>query len=481
MSKEIELKLEVVGDQTALIASDLLFRGLDSQKSQQTSIYFDTRKKLLAKHGFSLRVRNTGDAFVQTLKRTVASDGLFSRDEWEWKVPAAELDRSKLRKVPVELPSESGKVPRKLHPVLLSEVERTTWQLRQGGSDVQVDLDVGTLSAGERHLNFAEIEFELLAGSAADVVTAARALAGRIPAKLGVLSKAERGAAMAEGTSEGVSKAAPISIKPTDTVGQAFASIMHACLKHYRLNEDVVVRGRAGDALHQSRVALRRLRSAFSFFRPVIADEQFHRLREELRWFTGQLGEARNLDVYLQRELAEEEKQATLQRREQAYDHVITSMNSAKLRLLLIDLMGWASVGSWRDEKLAGRPIRGFAKKRLNKLWATIEPARAMLPQMDEDSRHSLRIQVKKMRYAVEFFKEVYPRSKRKKRFFRAVEELQESLGKLNDLATARALTPDVATEIPHDDTEKLDHLGASETSLEDLCAAGPFWSSSKA
>jgi inorganic triphosphatase YgiF len=481
MGKEIELKLDVVGEQSALIESDPLFRGLDNCKAHQTSIYYDTRKRLLAKHGFSLRVRSSGDGFVQTLKRTVASDGLFTRDEWEWKVPGAELDRSKLIEVPVELPSESGKVRRKLHPVLRSDVERTSWQLRQGASDVQVDWDVGTLSSGERSLNFAEVEFELLKGGAADVVAAARTLAERVPVKLGVLSKAERGAAMSEGALERVSKAAPISIQPSDTVGQAFASIMHACLKHYRLNEDVVLRNRAGDALHQARVALRRLRSAFSFFRPAIADEQFLGMREELRWFTGQLGEARNLDVYLQRELAPEEIEATTRRREEAYDQVIEAMNSAKLRLLLVDLTGWASVGPWRGEKLANRPIRSFATKRLNKLWSTIEPARAMLAQMDEESRHRLRIQVKKMRYAVEFFNEVYPSSKRKKRFVRSVEELQESLGNLNDLATARVLAPDLTNDRPHEETEELEHLRKSETSLEDLCAAGPFWSSSKA
>lgn len=32
-------------------------------------------------------------------------------------------------------------------------------------------------------------------------------------------------------------------------------------------------------------------------------DERYLALREELRWFTNQLGDARNLGVYLQREL----------------------------------------------------------------------------------------------------------------------------------------------------------------------------------
>ena len=45
---------------------------------------------------------------------------------------------------------------------------------------------------------------------------------------------------------------------------------------------------------------MRRLRAAFALFKPALADPQLEDLRHELRWFTGQLGEARNLDVLLQ-------------------------------------------------------------------------------------------------------------------------------------------------------------------------------------
>jgi inorganic triphosphatase YgiF len=481
MSREIELKLDLAGDQSALIRSDPLLATAEGRTALQTSIYYDTPKKLLAKNGFSLRVRSDGSGFVQTLKRTAASDGLFTRDEWEWDVPTDELQPGKLAEVPVELPVAAEKLGRKLGPVLRSQVERTTWRVRQGSSELQVDWDVGRLSADERSLDFSEIEFELLGGETADVVAAARTLAERVPTRLGVLSKAERGAALAAGALDRAAKAAPVSITPAMSIAEAFASVAHACLKHYRLNEELVVRSRAPDALHQSRVALRRLRAAFSFFRPAIADEQYPRLREELRWFTAQLGDARNLDVYLQREIGDEERQTTARRREEAYDLVVGAMESARLRLLLIDLSAWTAIGPWRTGEAATRPIRGFARKRLNKLWGTIAPFRGMLAQMDEESRHRLRIQVKKLRYATEFFNDLFVRPKRKKRFVAAVEELQESLGRLNDLATARALAPDITGgEMPQLDEES-EHLAASETFLDQLCEAGPFWQSAKA
>lgn len=476
MSKEVELKLDLDDDTSGLIRSSPFLHGAPSRTVHQISTYYDTPKELLAKRGFSLRVRSSEGAYVQTLKRTLPSEGLFIRDEWEWNVKDGELDLSKLDEISIELPSDGSKLKRKLQPVLRSEVERTIWRLQQGSSEVEVAWDVARLTAGERSLDFAEIEFELVNGSTGDVVTAARALAERVPARLGVLSKAERGAALADGKLDRVTKAAPICITADMTVAQAFAAVVHACLKHYRLNEGLVLSRRPADALHQCRVAMRRLRSAFSFFRPAIADENYLRLRENLRGFTAQLGEARNLDVYLERELEELERETASRKREEAYDHVVEAMNAAMFRLLLIDISAWTATGSWRAHTIAGRSIRGFARKRLDKLWSTIEPTRGTLAQVDEEARHTLRIQIKKMRYAAEFFDTVFPSRKRKKRFGVIIQELQESLGRLNDLATARLLAPSLSNELSPQSLGELENIAVSEALLETLCDAGPFW-----
>ena len=127
------------------------------------------------------------------------------------------------------------------------------------------------------------------------------------------------------------------------TVGEAFELIVHACLKHYRLNEPLVIRDCRASALHQARVAMRRLRSAFSLFKPAIRDVEFRHMRHELRWFTSQLGAARNLDVYLERDLDGETQARLRQDRDRAYHHVADTMNAHRFRRLLIDLVGWTS------------------------------------------------------------------------------------------------------------------------------------------
>ncbi len=263
------------------------------------------------------------------------------------------------------------------------------------------------------------------------------------------------------------------------TLAEAFEVMVHACLKHYRLNEPLVIDGRVPNALHQSRVAMRRLRSAFTLFKSAIADVEYQFLREELRWFTGQLGDARNLDVYLQRDLPDAERETLTVRREQAYDQVIAAMNSRRARSLMLELVGWTAFGPWRHGKQARKPVEDYASGRLDRLWRSIADMGRHMADLDEETRHELRIQVKKMRYAIEFLRGLYPQAAQaEKGFASAVEDLQESLGKLNDLATARSLVAGPAGDDSWliGEPEGRIHLREAERAFRDLEAVGPFW-----
>ncbi|MDR6668006.1 CHAD domain-containing protein [Rhizobium sp. 1399] len=77
------------------------------------------------------------------------------------------------------------------------------------------------------------------------------------------------------------------------TAVAAFQAIASSCLRHFRLNEDALLEKRRPEALHQVRVALRRLRSAFSLFKPIVSGDEPVRLNGELRWLAAVLGEAR--------------------------------------------------------------------------------------------------------------------------------------------------------------------------------------------
>jgi inorganic triphosphatase YgiF len=477
MSREIELKLEVDPDDLPLVRQDPLLVRTESRSSHQVSVYYDTPETRLRKHGFTLRVRSVGQKFIQTVKPVTESVGLVSREEMECEVSSLEPDLAWLSDHPIHGLLTHGRASQ-LEPVICCDVNRTSWEIDHRNGRMQIDLDHGTVTAGEHSEEFAEIEFELRDGASASLIVAARHLSDRAPVRLGVLTKAERGFLVARDALHRIHKAAPVDVHSDMNIGEAFETIVHACLKHYRLNEPLVLRESKPAALHQCRVAMRRLRSAFTLFRPAIEDVECQHLRHELRWFTAQLGDARNFDVYLERDLDEEERSRVIRDREQAYEAVADAMNSHKFRRLLIDLVGWAAIGAWRSAKPAQRPVHSFANGRLDRLWSSITVTGRDVGSMDEPTRHELRIQVKKMRYAIEFLRGLYPRAHvQEKRFARAVEQLQECLGKLNDMATAKSLGGAPADEswlIGSLDERR--HVIASEDALRDLLRAGPFW-----
>jgi len=479
VGQEVELKLEIDRRSVRALEEQALFRKAKHDSQRQVSVYYDTPGGKLRKRGLTLRVRSTPDGFVQTVKSTNSGAGLFSRGEWEARVDSIEPHVEKLQDTPA---GEMG--AKRLRPVIRSEVKRTIWRSEEGGSRLEFAFDAGRVKADHREAPVCELEIELLEGDASKAFDAARALAEHLPVRIGVLSKAERGFALASDVLGKVAKAGPIAVQPDMAVAEGFALIAHSCIRHFRLNEPIVLQRRDADALHQTRVAMRRLRSALSIFRPALEDRQFEGLGNELRWFTGQLGGARNIDVYLERKkLSRDVRKALKQERDLAYDRVMEAVQSKRLRMLMINLVAWIALGHWRHNEKAKRPLPAYAARRIGKLWQKVASHGELKP-MHEEERHELRIEIKKLRYSLEFVQLLLVRTgRRQKQFSNAVEALQEALGVLNDLVTARGIATLVG------DTRELGRLDSTETHdkclreaqacLDRLRKIGPYWSKS--
>ena len=471
MSIELELKLELDPESARALARHTLFKKSEQQENHQLSVYYDTPTGKLRKNGFSLRVRSTEAGFIQTVKTAETGTGLFARGEWE--APVGSLEPS-LKVLKQTRAASIG--ARKLQPVIRSEVRRTIWRTESDKAALEFSFDQGTVESHGRDAPICEIEIELLKGAPAEAFEAARSLAERIPVRIGVLSKAERGFALADGTLAKPTKASKVPVHIEMDVTDGFASIASSCLRHFRLNEPLIVANRDPVALHQARVAMRRLRSALSLFRPAIIDAQFERMREELRWFTGQLGEARNLDVLLERQLPDRVERTLRGRREAAYRKVIAVLRAKRFRLLMIDLIWWISLGSWRASEKAARPLVLFGSRRVERLWQRIA-AHDDLRKMNEVERHDVRIEVKKLRYGLEFLQALHEGAGEKQgHFLNALEAFQETLGHLNDIATARELAiPGVPDVIDPKQEPKL--LAKAQRRFRRLKALGPYWS----
>ena len=473
MNREVELKFELGPDGPGSIERVPTLKAASRQEQDQRTVYYDTPGGKLRKRGFSLRVRKTPSGFVQTLKPLTPGAGLFARDEWETEVATIDPEVRALARTPLADLAD-GKRIKKLIPVVTSEMRRTSWLLNEPDSSLQLDLDQGLIEGGGREQTVAELEIEVRRGDPGAAARLARAISNATPLRIGVLSKAERGFALASGVAAKVRKAEPVSVDTRMSVAEGFAAIVSACLRHYRLNEPLVIAEMDPAALHQARVAMRRLRSALTLFKPVVSDADFPRLRQELRWFTNHLGDARNLDVYLAGGMIETGRAQLEAKRERAYRTVIRTMNSKRLRTLLLDLVLWASLGQWRSGVKSIGALPRYAVKRVDKLWGGIEAAGERLAIMDEDSRHRLRIEVKKMRYALEFFRALFrSEAEDQERFADSIEDLQESLGGLNDIVTARRFA---MHDEAGDQRQERRLVRQAERAFRRLVEIGPYW-----
>ncbi len=439
MADEVELKLELTPQAADALEASLLLPA-DPDIAQQRSLYFDTPDHALSRAGLSLRIRRSGRKRTQTVKAEGAgAAGLFVRPEWERPI------RNDIPVLDDATPIRAllGEAINDLSAAFEVRIERRSWLISEGGAVIELVLDRGKAVADERHAPICEIELELKRGEPAALFAFARRLDAVAPVRLGVQSKAERGYRLA-GPAVTMVKAEAVTLGGGMTAIDAFRHIVNNCLRQFRLNEALLTIGRDADALHQARVALRRLRSAFSIFKPMIGGDANTALREDLRWLAGELGDARNLDVLLERAKPGTLRDRILAAREAAYDRVGDVLGSSRVRLLMLDLMEWISMAE-RPEAPGGigharQPARDFAATALDRYRRKVKRGGRDLTDADDEARHELRKDAKKLRYASEFFVSLFERKRerrRYKKFTAALEGLQDQLGALNDLATA--------------------------------------------
>lgn len=478
--REVELKLELPSAQAGQIGEHPLLRGVGYENSRLEARYFDTPAFDLSKSGFSLRVRNDGDRFVQTLKQTATGAGVFDRAEWESVVDGFRPDAAALQQTPLR---RRRRLFRQLEQVGRSVIERTSWQLSRDGCVIEIALDQGRVEAGRRRQLIAELELELKDGETARLFELSEHFAHCVPLRIGVLSKAQRVERLALGKHGSAAKAADIELDSDWSVARSFSAIAQSCLRHFRLNEALIVERSDSAALHQGRVSMRRLRAALSLFGTAITDSRLPALKRELKWFTSSLGDGRDIDVFLKRyddDLSRSDRRKLRSAREAAYAAAHSAIESDRFRELMLRFAQWVETGDWRRSPKARATVKPFASRRLDRQWERVHAGGLSLASLDEEQQHRFRIEVKKMRYAVEFLGSLFDKTDVRK-FTKSLEAMQECLGDLNDLVTARALAAAHALDFePGDKPAEPEELSKTLKSFARLNRLGRFWSASR-
>ena len=482
---EVELKLELDPADRGRLEAANLFATTHGETARLVSTYFDTPDLDLRKAGYSLRIRRKGAIRIQTIKAdAAAAAGLFVRPEWERSV---KTDKPLLDATSGPLAQIVGRdALEHLDGLFVTDVRRTTRIINAQGTRFECAIDDGEIRAGQRSIAVCEIELELDNGSPQSLFDFARQLNEAVPLRLGVASKAERGYGLVDGDPSGAVKAEPILLDPNGDVGDAFQTIARSCMRQFRLNETVLLKSGEAEPLHQARVGLRRLRTAFSLYKPLfVDDERVGLLDIELRWLAGELGEVRNLDVLIER-VGRKVRDQLVVARERSFEHVRAELASARTRLLMIDLAEWLTLGDWRsrpgDPALLHQNGQVFAGEQLEARRRRLKRSGKGLAALDDGHRHKARIAAKKLRYAAQFFASLYVTRKALRRhtlFLDALEALQDHLGELNDLVIGPQVLSELGIEAKLRNAGRRGReqlLRRAEEAYDDLIDAKRFW-----
>ncbi len=469
---EIELKLAVPATSFARLLKSPELQAIavgPVRRKRFATTYFDTPDLRLLEAGMALRVRRDGKRRIQTLKTARHPTlGALARGEWERTIVGetpviddswlAEIDDKDARKL-----LSKEKLRRQLAALFTTSFTRRTLHVRQGASLVELALDSGAIEAPQGTLALAEIELELVSGTALDLYALARTIMTLVPAQFEARSKAERGYRLARlqpgatPTSD-AARAESLEIDAQASVAEAFRAIGRQCFRHVRANESLVRAAPAAAGVHQLRVALRRLRSALSSFADVLPEDERRAASDNLRWIAAACGAARDWDVFggellkpLASHLAGEPglTRVTLAAeaaRARAYEGMARTLTSENLAVALVDVEAWWEGGSWEASMGAWRnlPARDFAAATLKKLHRKVVRIGEAIGDLEDVELHELRIRCKKLRYTAEFFRTLFAR-KLAKPYLAALAEVQAHLGSLNDAAVAKALLAELA------------------------------------
>ncbi|MEA4839245.1 MAG: CHAD domain-containing protein [Rhodospirillaceae bacterium] len=422
----------------------------------QTSLYFDTPELALLHRRIALRIRHAGGARIQTVK-TAAGAGGWTRGEWENPVESDTPDLAAIAAPDIRALLTQESIGGSLAPIFSTEISRTRLHLVFPDGVVELALDEGRIAAGQKTEPVCEAELELKSGVTPLLFQTALALAADIPCHLSIASKAERGYALADDAVDVPVKAGRVALTANMPRGEAFQRIAHSCLAQILANQDVLARTGAPESVHQMRVGIRRLRSAMTLFRDLLDGPETDAITAEIRWLQGHLSPARDRDVFIAEILDPlvplmggdpgfDALYADFQTEQQALSAIVRQvLDMPRHTKLMLTLALWIEAGAWRNtadmtaRARLDQPLGPLADAVLNARDRKVRKSLRHLERLPPAQRHAARIQVKKLRYALDFFAPLYPPA-RIEPLSALYARLQDRLGLLNDIAIGQDL-----------------------------------------
>jgi CHAD domain-containing protein len=245
-----------------------------------------------------------------------------------------------------------------------------------------------------------------------------------------------------------------LTLDPAMPAFEAARRIHLALLGTMRANEVGVRRGLDTEFLHDLRVAIRRTRTCLAQLKGVFPPDRTAHFREEFSWLGGVTGPGRDLDVYLltiphYQTLLPADMRNDLaplmrflhKRRVAEQAHLVELFGSLRYRRLMRDWTDFLSGPAPAQEPPSGTELAcmELANDRIGKRWKKVlKRGAAIRDDSEAADLHSLRIDCKRLRYLLEFFRSLYDPGDLDP-MIRKLRKLQDRLGEINDLEVQSA------------------------------------------
>jgi CHAD domain-containing protein len=334
------------------------------------------------------------------------------------------------------------------------DAEKRTYRITNAaGGVLSMTVLGGTLRADAPAHDFTEVTLTLEKGALAALNRLARSLIGRLnmtPIEGDLLSRrlAPAGIALPQHV-----ESDELTIHLHDRFVDAAYRVLRRQLDRMVWNEPGSRLGLDPESLHDMRVATRRMRAALRVFGEALPPTRVKSLARGLKWLGQTLGAVRDLDVYilhLREELADvvDELQPALalyrdhlyRQRERARRHLLRTLNTDRYQRFVERFDAFLAAGPARNPSAprAADPVAAVARDIITqRMERLLTDARELSPQAPDAQLHKLRIRCKRLRYACEFFVDLY--GKRATRFIERLVGLQDALGDNQDAVVANA------------------------------------------
>ena len=425
--------------------------------------YYDTAGGALRRAGVTLRVRECRKRFVQTVKVAPVEPGIpLRRNEWEFPVASTAPDFQAMMPL-MSMGLQDVLAHDALQPMFAAELRRSVRTLRLPSGIVDVAFDMGIVKAGERTQPICEIE--LKRGGAAALYDLALQLAEHATIRPMVRSKAECGLDLAFEAAPVVHALSQPLTNSDVSVDDAFRLLLQSALNQLLLNHPAAENGKDPEGIHQVRIALRRLRCALRMLCSLAPSAMLESLRADAKWFASSLSAARNWDVFLGQTLEEVAhacntvagfdhlREVAERARHKGYGIARTALGDRRTGRFELALGAWIEQRGWRcdvsGEHLTelSAPAITFAMRALGKQHDRVLKRGRRFKRLPLEARHQLRLEVKKLRYAADFFLPLFGHDGHAKRYGRRLSRLQERLGRYNDVGMVRHLMAELGSD----------------------------------